>query len=305
LHVFIDGTDAIVKGSRFNKITRDQLEALKLFKKWDMLLKNRITRVNRWERKLRNKKAQIKDKRILELIEIAENNPYIFTKAMANRIPEYKEEFKITKQDYISKTFPASVMLATKKGRFDFAFNLQPILTEHKILIGTLLHKEPNDYKSFHEIMIELRENFEILKELIAKYGERNNLKEISNLLDKAIYVMDSGYFSEFNLKQIKEENINAVVMTSSVAIYRNKEFNIKIGLIEEDEEQSYQKKGFIKIINGYICPEDKELKLIEERVPNSKKNREEGISEDCKEREYIYMCKKCGDCSHKKKMLW
>ncbi|GHU05338.1 hypothetical protein AGMMS49960_21730 [Betaproteobacteria bacterium] len=62
LQVFIDGTDAIVKGSKHNKITRDQFEALKLLKKWNLLLKNKGMDPGRWIRKLNNVKSTIKNK---------------------------------------------------------------------------------------------------------------------------------------------------------------------------------------------------------------------------------------------------
>jgi hypothetical protein len=305
LQVFIDGTDAIVKGSKHNKITRDQLKALKLLKKWNLLLKNKRMDINRWKRKLNNKKSTIKNKRELELIGIAENNPWIFTKAMAKRISFYEKAFKETKKNYISSTFPESVMMPTKKGGFDFAFNLQPILTENKIIIGILLHKKPNDYESIDEIMIELRINFQILEDMISKYGSRNNIKEIRNLLDKAIYVMDSGYFSNYNLEKIKELKMNAIIMPKTIAKLINKEFYKKNGIIKEEEiELTFKKGDFIRIINGYICPENKILKLTEIKDINSKKNREEMISEDYKEKEYVHICKACENCPHKKQCI-
>ncbi|KZX14381.1 hypothetical protein [Methanobrevibacter filiformis] len=37
LHIFIDGTDVLIKGSKHYTITRDELKALKLMKKWIIL----------------------------------------------------------------------------------------------------------------------------------------------------------------------------------------------------------------------------------------------------------------------------
>jgi predicted MPP superfamily phosphohydrolase len=142
LYAFIDGTDAIVKASKHYKITRDQLKALKLFAKWDILLKNKTMETNYWEMKVNEKKSNIHDEETLELIEIAENNPKLFTKANAKKIPDFEEAFEQTTKDYISIMFPKSIMMPTKKGGFDFALNLQSILTEHKIIIGELLLKK-------------------------------------------------------------------------------------------------------------------------------------------------------------------
>jgi hypothetical protein len=274
LYAFIDGTDAIVKGSKHYKITREQLKALKLFKKWGILLKNKKVNIDYWKTKLNNKKNEITDKKTLELIKIAENNPYIFTKSMAKKIPIFEESFKQTTKDYISIMFPKAIMMPTKKGGFDFAFNLQSILTEYKIVIGKLLHKEPNDYHSIDEIMKELRTNFKILKEMVREYGNRNNLKEIENLLDKAVYVMDSGYFSNYNLEKTEEENMNVIIMSKQVSKTLNKEFRKNRGITEKKKKKKSKshKDSLKRTIKGYECKAGETLELVEKRYTNSKK---------------------------------
>lgn len=90
-------------------------------------------------------------------------------------------------------------MMPTKKGSYDFGFNLQEIMTENKIVISCLLLQKPNDNLCMDEVLSELKENFEILLELVEKYGSRRNYKEIKKMLEKAIFVFDSGYFSDKN----------------------------------------------------------------------------------------------------------
>lgn len=48
--------------------------------------------------------------------------------------------------DYVSITFPESLMMKTKKGGFDFAFNLQEIMTDNKLILTGLLLDKPNDH---------------------------------------------------------------------------------------------------------------------------------------------------------------
>jgi hypothetical protein len=155
--------------------------------------------------------------------------------------------------------------------------------------------------------MKELLTNFHILKDMINEYGDRNNLKEIENLLDKAIYVMDSGYFSDYNLEKSEKLNMNIIIMPKSVSKTLNKEFRKKRGIKdkkEENIESNSKKDSFIKILAGYECEAGKKLYLFKTREINSKKNREKGISENCKEKEYIFICKECKDCQYKEKCI-
>ena len=103
--------------------------------------------------------------------------------------------------NYISITFPSSVMMKTKKGRYDFAFNLQEIITENDIVITGVLVSKSNDFKVLPNVIRELERNFEILIQLQKKYGERRNYKEIANMIKNAKYICDSGYFTDENLE--------------------------------------------------------------------------------------------------------
>jgi hypothetical protein len=55
-------------------------------------------------------------------------------------------------------------------------------MNENNIIIGSVLLKNPNDYHALEEVILDLRENFQLLKEIIDEYGSRNNLKEIQRI---------------------------------------------------------------------------------------------------------------------------
>lgn len=95
--------------------------------------------------------------------------------------------------DYVSITFPSAVMMKTKKGQYDFAFNLQEIITDNDIILTGLLTDKPNDKNVLPDIMETLKENITILIELQEKYGERRNYKELQHMLDNAKFICDSG----------------------------------------------------------------------------------------------------------------
>ena len=59
-------------------------------------------------------------------------------------------------------------------------------MTEHHIIISGLLLRNPNDNVCMDEVLYELKENFEILLELIKNYGFRRNYKEIEKNVRKS-----------------------------------------------------------------------------------------------------------------------
>jgi len=110
----------------------------------------------------------------------------LYNKKIFKRIDEFEKSFSETDKDYICISFPSAVMLPTKKGNYDFGFNLQEIMVEHNIIITGLLLRNPNDNISMDEILSELKENFNLLLELVEKYGCRRNYKEIKKNAGKS-----------------------------------------------------------------------------------------------------------------------
>jgi deoxyadenosine/deoxycytidine kinase len=209
LRAFVDSTDALVNGSKHYTLTRDEFKALKLMKKWNLLHKNTLKSKNNVKKKLYWKQKEFEsDEEISNLIVLILRRLDLYNKKIFNRIGEFEESFNQTNKDYISISFPSAVMLPTKKGNNDFGFNLQEIMTENNIIITGLLLRKPNDNMAMDEILSELKENFKLLLELMEKYGCRRNYKEIKKMLEKAIFVFDSGYYSDKNLESAdKHEN--------------------------------------------------------------------------------------------------
>lgn len=115
--------------------------------------------------------------------------------------------------------------MKTKKGRFDFAFNLQEIITENDVVITGLLVAQPNDFKVLSKVIAELETNFRILIELQKKYGEKRNYKEIERMIQNAKIICDSGYFTDENLEYMDKHGYKCIIMTKN----RSKEINNEI----------------------------------------------------------------------------
>jgi len=305
LHLFVDGTDAIIRGSKHYKITRKELETLKLLKKYKLLLKNQNVSLKNWHKKIERKIDESDDEYIVQMLKIALKCPFKFTKRNGLEIPKFEKAFEETDKDYLCLVFPEAEMMPTKKGGYDFAFNLQQIMNEHNIALGSVLLKKPNDYHSIEEVILYLKENFQTLKEIVKKYGCRNNLKEITRLLDQAIFIMDSGYFSDFNLEKAQEYGIKALIMPKNKAIEQNHEYRIRNGIINTEENViNFNKKDFKREINRYLCPNGEKVALKEIREINSINNKEEDISENLIKKAFVHVCNSCSKCPLKEKCI-
>ena len=108
LKAFVDGTDALVNGSKYYTLTRDELEALQLMKKWKLSHNNSIQSKKRVKKELLRKKRQFKDdERIQELIELISGRLDFYNKKTFKKIKGFKEGFRETDKDYISISFPS------------------------------------------------------------------------------------------------------------------------------------------------------------------------------------------------------
>lgn len=115
--------------------------------------------------------------------------------------------------------FPESIMMRTKKkGKFDFALNLQQIMLKNKISFEGLLLDKFNDSKVLEEVLLDIKETTEILLDLQKKYGLRRNYTQISTLMERTTFILDSGYFSDHNLEISDKYAINALIMPKIIA---------------------------------------------------------------------------------------
>ena len=105
LHLFVDGTDAIIRGFKHYKITRDELKALKLLKNYKLLLKSRNASFKNWQKKIERKIDESKDENTVQLLKIALQCPFKFTRRMGREIPVFEEAFEETDKDYLCVSF--------------------------------------------------------------------------------------------------------------------------------------------------------------------------------------------------------
>lgn len=138
--IFIDGTDALVNGSVHYKITWNEITMLQYAKKWKILHNNRKQSMERFMAELKKKEKFYKDdSEMLKLIQMALKRPEIYNKRVYKKIPLFTEALNGRKQKYVSIMFPESIMMRTKKGKFDFALNLQQIMLKNNIIRRTLI----------------------------------------------------------------------------------------------------------------------------------------------------------------------
>jgi len=307
LRAFVDGTDALVNGSKNYTLKKDELKAMKLMKEWKLQHSGKPNSIKRVIRKLKVKERMFEDdEEISALIRLILGRIKLYSKKNLRRINEWEEIFNESDKDYISITFPSAVMLPTKKGNFDFGFNLQEIMTENNIIITGLLLQQPNDNLSMKDLLLELKENFTILRELIEKYGVRRNYKEIEKMLEKAIFVFDSGYFSDENLEALDQYGINGLIMPKLISRQINNEIREKNNLKTNKKQKTGKltKKDFQRIYNAYLCKNNRKIVLIQIKKINSAKNKRKGITDSMKEQAYVHICYDCSDCLIQSKCL-
>ena len=308
LHMFIDGTDALIKGSKYYTLTRDELNALIQMKDWNLLHDKSKKSIKRIKKELKVKKREFHgNEEIQNTIKIVEKRIMIYNKSLAKKIEEFEARFNEIDSDYISITFPEAVMMPTKKGSFDFGLNLQNVMSENKIVLASILLDKPNDNLVLKEVLIELKENFTLLLEMMEKYSFKSNYKEIRRMLKKAIYVMDSGYFSNENLETTYKYGINAIIMPKSMATQFNEEYKIEKGIKEPiniEDLDKITKRHFKRGYNEYICLTGEILPLTSVKDINSKYNHLHDADDDFLEKSYTYTCQSSSYCPYKDKCL-
>lgn len=184
-----------------------------------------------------------KNSELYELIQLIFSKFDIFNKNIYKNIDVFETIMDERNIDYVSIAFPESVMMKTKKGRFDFAFNLQEIMSDNKIILTGLLLDKPNDHYSLEEIIEEIKENITILLELQEKYGERNNYKEIQSTIDKALFICDSGYFTTENIESTDKHGMKFIIMPKIISNRENNKNRRKNNLKAKDKNKQRQRQ--------------------------------------------------------------
>jgi len=312
LHYFIDSTDAIVRGSKYYKIYKFELEAMKFMKKHNLLhnpqkpkqIKRSIDKL------LKIREEHIMEENIVELIDIIIPRIQIYNYKMYKHMDEFEQAIKNSNKDFVCITYPNAPLIPTKKGNWDFAKNLQVAVTDDNIIIGSIFINNPDDSKALPQILPELKKNFEILWELQKKYGTRKNEKEIKNMLKKAMVVCDSGYASEENITYICENDIRSLIMPKITSIYINnkmksfdeklEELSSEIEILDEEntEIETTRKKDMSRIWDGYICKFNRPVMFTEKTpIPDEI---EKGLPKRATKANYKYKALDCSGCPYR-----
>ena len=312
LHYFIDSTDAIVRGSKYYKIYKIELEAMKLMKKHNLLhnpqkpkqIKRSIDKL------LKIREEHMMEENIVELIDMIIPRIQIYNYKMYKHIDEFEQAIENSNKDFVCITYPNAPLIPTKKGNWDFAKNLQVAVTDDNIIIGSIFINNPDDSKALPQILPELKKNFEILWELQKKYGTRNNEKEIKNMLKKAMVVCDSGYASEENITYICENDIRSLIMPKITSIYINnkmksfdeklEELSSEIEILDEEntEIETTRKKDMSRIWDGYNCKFNRPVMFTEKTpIPDEI---EKGLPKRATKANYKYKALDCSGCPYR-----
>lgn len=312
LHYFIDSTDAIVRGSKYYKIYKIELEAMKLMKKHNLLhnpqkpkqIKRSIDKL------LKIREEHMMEENIVELIDMIIPRIQIYNYKMYKHIDEFEQAIKNSNKDFVCITYPNAPLIPTKKGNWDFAKNLQVAVTDDNIIIGSIFINNPDDSKALPQILPELKKNFEILWELQKKYGTRKNEKEIKNMLKKAMVVCDSGYASEENITYICENDIRSLIMPKITSIYINnkmksfdeklEELSSEIEILDEEntEIETTRKKDMSRIWDGYNCKFNRPVMFTEKTpIPDEI---EKGLPKRATKANYKYKALDCSGCPYR-----
>ena len=290
--LFIDGTDALVNGSIHYKITWDEITMLQYAKQWKILHNNRKQSMERFMKELKKKQEFYKDnEEMTKLIKMALERPDIYNKRIYKKIPLFTEALIGRKQNYVSIMFPESIMMRTKKGKFDFSLNLQQIMLKNKIVCSGVLLDKPNDSRVLEDVLLDIKETIEILVNLQKEYGIRRNYTEISTLLERTTFILDSGYFSDHNLEISDKYAINALIMPKIIARQRNNRIREENDLEKKNKntknDDKISKKQMERINNAYSCPFKQKSKLISAEIIDNERNKRKNIPEHWKDRKY------------------
>ena len=244
--LFVDGTDAIVRASRNNKITPKDVERLKLMNEWNLLLNNTSKSINSTIKGLEEKLEFYKnDEEMCKTINSILKRINLYNTNIFSKLDMYSTILNERNIGSVSVSFPESCWMKTKKGIYDFAFNLQEIMTENHIILTGMLLTQSNDWKTIKDVLKNIYETIDLFIEMQREFGERRNYSEIRKRIRELILIADSGYFSTENLYHLFINKINALVMPKKLSEDHNNSLRRENGYKEKRKKST--KKRFHK----------------------------------------------------------
>ena len=258
--IYCDSTDAKINGSVNYKVNLTDLKCFKLLSEWNLLHNGSAHKMNKNRKKLEKMLKEYKDdEEMVKYIKHMLKHYGLYRKSAYRKYNLFKKYLDEDPEGYVCVMFPEARFMKTKKGRFEFALLVQQSMLRKGIVLPGLLQSEPNDGKSLENIIMDLKETFDLMEHLQKHYGERKNYNEIRNALELAIMILDSGYFTDDNLEAAYNHNINVLIMPRLVARrindkLRGKKFQDVEFLIEEEVNKITKKHADITN-KGYVCP--------------------------------------------------
>ena len=297
--LFVDGTDMLVRASKYYKITKKEVNALIQVHEWDLLHENTPQSINRTIKGLKEKlEVHKNDEELCKTIKLALKRIKIYNTHIYEKKDTYLNIMNERNNDTISITFPTACWMKTKRGSYDFAFNLQEIMTENHIILTGMLLSESNDRKTIKYVLNDIRETIKVFIEMQKEFGERKNYREIKRRIRKFILIADSGYFSIENLYYLFINKINALIMPKKLSEDHNNKLRREN---EQEEKRKYSsKKDFERVKNGYICPEGRFMRLTKVKtIKHRKPHKDDGLPDNCKQKRYFFETCSCKGCSN------
>ena len=162
--LFVDGTDAIVRASRNNKITPKEVERLKLMNEWNLLHNNTPKSINHTIEGLEEKLEFYKnDEEMCKTINSILKRINLYNTHIFSKLDIYSTILNERNIGSVSVSFPEACWMKTKKGIYDFAFNLQEIMTENHIILTGMLLTQSNDWKTIKDVLKNIYETIDLL----------------------------------------------------------------------------------------------------------------------------------------------
>jgi len=123
LHLYIDGTDTNINGSKHYKIYRGEYETLIKLQEHGLLSKKRYTKQEFKNREKYLIKKYVNNLEVLDLIKEMSKRPRIYTERIGKLIPVFEKVFSDPKKKFASIMFPNAPLAPSKKGSYDFILN--------------------------------------------------------------------------------------------------------------------------------------------------------------------------------------
>lgn len=110
--IFIDGTDALVNGSKNYKISMDEIKTMKLLKKWGLLHNNTKESIERTKKGLNEKlKVYAHDENMLKYINLALNRVELYNIRLYKKRNLFADLLAQSNKKFVCITTPNSVMM--------------------------------------------------------------------------------------------------------------------------------------------------------------------------------------------------